>query len=485
MAIGAYDAALADAKAASALLEGVEGAEALRGKAMFRASRACYGLRRYGEAKAWLGKMVGEGVGGSIVEVELRRVEARLAEEGGDIDFVGMIGELEKRTEMDRASWVGGVEKRESREMGGGRGLFVTRALKAGEVVAVEKAFAAVFPPSSDDRQEVDEDKKRPRDELRALRAAFAEKVAMKLEKNPSLTAEFAQLYAGEQEEQQSKIEEVDDAFLKSRCLFNSFDYFPSQKAAHWNAIKKPEHELPVAESKDGCMGIWITASLINHSCLPSVQQSMCGDMIILRATRNLPKDTELRLNYCGTTENVEDREEHLKQYDFICCCALCTCQRKTTPKTQKARSEAYKRIIERFKSDEPTDMATYFILLTNVSKTFDTNPAEEPRRILINPAINLISASSDTPAADSSLKEYVTKVGLLLLKGLGWDIKTNASKFQVKRWGLVTDEVVAVLADMWTAYGVTCLSIVKEVEAVLRTAYRIMVGEEATFERV
>ena len=468
-----------------ALLEGVEGGEALRGKAIFRASRACHGLRRYGEAKAWLMKMVEEGVGGDTVEVEMRRVEARLAEASGEVDFEGMIEELEKRKEMDRASWVGGVEKRESKDMGGGRGLFVTRALKAGEVVAVEKAFAAVLPPSSDDRQEVDEDNKRTRDGLRALRAAFADKVANKLEKNPSLVAEFAQLYAGEQEEQQSKVEEIDDAFVKSRCLLNSFDYFASQKDAHWNAIKKPEQELPVAESKDGCMGVWITASLINHSCLPNVQQSVCGDMIILRATRDLAKDTELRLNYCGTTENVEDREEHLKQYGFVCSCPLCRCQRDTTPAMHKARSEAYKRIIERFESDEPTDMATYFALLTTLSKTFDTDPAEEPRRILINPAINLISACSDTPAADSSLKEYVIKVGLLLLKGLGWDLKTNASKFQVKRYGLVTDEVVAVLADMWTAYGVTCPSIVKEVEGVLRTAYCIMVGEEATFESV
>ena len=45
-----------------------------------------------------------------------------------------------------------------------------------------------------------------------------------------------------------------------------------------------------------------------------------------------------------------------------------------------------------------------------------------------------------------------------------------------------MTDELVSVLGDMWTAYGTVEPAVVKDVEKVLRTAYCMMAGEEVSF---
>ena len=470
----------------------------LRGKALFRAARACYGLRRYEDAHAWLEKSKDEALEDGAGKKEMVRVNERIKEEEGKIDFAGMVQEFDSKrerarsekgsgkqegdrwAELDRAGWKGCVQRRECADKGIGRGLFVTKAVKAGSVVLVEKAFAALFPSVADD-----DEQRRTGEEIRRLRRLFGEKAMRRLERNSSLVEDFAELHSGDADTEigKGRAEEIDDAFVRKRILLNSFAFFPYQKDAHWNAVKKPEKEVPVTESGDGCMGIWITASFINHSCLPNVQQSMIGDMIIIRAARDLPKDTELRLNYCGDTEDVEDRDEHLKHFGFRCTCTLCTCQRAITPKALKARQEVYAKIVQLFEGEGSTDISTYYELLKELNDTFTTSCIDEPRRVLIVPAINLISACAETSSLDTSLKEYVVRIGLLLLRGLGWEIKVNASKFQVRRWGLLTNEVVAVLADMWTAYGVTCPSVVRQVEKVVKTAYRIMVGEDATFE--
>jgi hypothetical protein len=52
--------------------------------------------------------------------------------------------------------------------------------------------------------------------------------------------------------------------------------------------------------------GIWINASYINHSCLGNVRRSFIGDMMIVRAAKDMAACTELMFPY-KTPEGIYD----------------------------------------------------------------------------------------------------------------------------------------------------------------------------------
>lgn len=82
-----------------------------------------------------------------------KRVNRRLSELHGHYSFSDMYSEanLSPFQPLDRASYVGPVEIRQCSDQHRGLGMFVTKDVKVGDLLFVEKAFAAVF---VDDRQE-------------------------------------------------------------------------------------------------------------------------------------------------------------------------------------------------------------------------------------------------------------------------------------------------------------------------------------------
>ncbi|KFY06444.1 hypothetical protein V491_08625, partial [Pseudogymnoascus sp. VKM F-3775] len=123
-------------ESAESVMDGLDPTpESLRIKA-----EAFYNLARYDECIELLGK---------IPEPDsafLERAKTRLAEQQtGDYDFRNIYSELSKLNPptVDRATYIGPVDIRVS--PGKGRGLFTTRAVKAGELLVCEKAFAYSF----------------------------------------------------------------------------------------------------------------------------------------------------------------------------------------------------------------------------------------------------------------------------------------------------------------------------------------------------
>ena len=133
--------------------------------------------------------------------------------------------------------------------------------------------------------------------------------------------------------------------------------------------------------------------------------------------------------------------------------------------------------IIESFEKPVPTDMEIYHALLSRLDQTYDFSRREEPRRAFIPPCTSLIAA-----CAHDNMPQQVVTLGIILLRALGFEMTITPSRFEISHWGYVTDELVSVLADMWTAYGTVEPSIVNDVEKILRTAYCMMAGEEVSF---
>lgn len=67
--------------------------------------------------------------------------------------------------------------------------------------------------------------------------------------------------------------------------------------------------------------GIFINAAYINHSCYSNARRSFIGDMMLVRASRNLPAGTELFFWYAMPNHKLtyEKTQEKLQNWGFKC----------------------------------------------------------------------------------------------------------------------------------------------------------------------
>lgn len=200
-----YDTGLKDAEAALEISPGNE-------KGLFRAARALYGLQLYQESQAKLNKMIALYPRNEAAQKDLQRCQARLREESGRYDFGAMLDEAVAKSpasDMDRASYKGPIEVRQCAIESHGRGLFSTRAIQAGDLLLVEKAFSTAFTDRVDGDNKTSYD---PATGLKSsktmwqLQAELATTIFIKLHRNPSLTLAFADLYPGP-----DFVEEIDE----------------------------------------------------------------------------------------------------------------------------------------------------------------------------------------------------------------------------------------------------------------------------------
>lgn len=180
-----FDAALEDANAVltnSATCE----------KALFRKAEALYGLRQFKEAEEILDRLTILFPLNKTACQRLEHVRSRLQELAGIYDFSEMLREKFEPTGLDRASYIGCVEVRSCKVKSRGRGLFLTKAVKAGELLLCEKAFSVSFMSVKDAvAQDIHGDG------LDEARDNLQKDCVFRLHRNPSLIPAFTELYSG------------------------------------------------------------------------------------------------------------------------------------------------------------------------------------------------------------------------------------------------------------------------------------------------
>lgn len=202
-----YDAALEDAKAVLDL-------DLKNEKGLFRAARALYGLRRFKDCRDYLQNLLAIYPKNQAALTDVARCECRFQEEAGHFDFAAMLDEAvakSPRPHMDRADWVGPIEIRKCAIESHGRGLFTTKAVKAGDLLLVEKAFSTAFDTGNDEIANTTAPLKDINSEksvaVLKLRAELATGTFVKLHRNPSVVPRFAALYPGP-----DAVEDIDEA---------------------------------------------------------------------------------------------------------------------------------------------------------------------------------------------------------------------------------------------------------------------------------
>ncbi|CAD6594550.1 MAG: hypothetical protein ASARMPREDX12_009538 [Alectoria sarmentosa] len=474
-----YDAALEDAMA---VLEMDTSSE----KALFRAARASYGLGCFARCRSYLAEIEELYPENRAAMKDIERCELRSREQAGEFDFASMLDETltkQPSPRLDRATYIGPIEVRKCVIESHGRGLFTTKAVKAGELLLCEKAFTTTFAPDDSKSAEIDHAKDSESDGSTwrlKLRAELAAKTFVKLVRNPSLVSAFADLYPGpdadEEIDKHTNLPEVDDAFVQHRIIYNAFGFPSLTYEYHWKSGHTPDD---LKDEDDGSIGIWVRASYINHSCYPLVRRTYIGDMMIFRAQADIPADTELKFGYISCLEKYEERQKMLEKWGFRCECQVCLAEKEYSHKKVKKRAKITEDIIKHFEKNTPTDLGVYNTLLDALDSTYINPSIIEPRKAMVGPIINLISACHS-----DGLATQLIELTLLMLNALGFETEITATSFKMTRWGFMVDEVVVALADMCDGYAAANPTLYDDVLEVAKTAYEIMCGERVSWDK-
>lgn len=488
-------------------------------KGLYRAALASYELRRFQECRNLLESLTTAYPNNMEGKVKLSHVNKRLQElEKGEYSFQPMYASVRSGSMyLDLATYIGPVEVKPSQ--GRGRGLFTTRAVKAGELLLCEKAFAYCAATAPDGSAPASSSKIKVLMNLQTNRimlgtqADLITTVVNKLSRNPSLSHEFTSLHHGSYEpikETHVDGEPVVDTYVAlhfirqfvnktnhgNRChrflvervvSLNVFGCPPTSFAAHFS---KPSTDKK-SEMGFDASGIWIQASYINHSCYFNTRRSFIGDMQLVRATQNIPAGEELTFIYMDAHPegHISMNEGLLSHWGFECDCAMCT-DARTTPKKVMKRRRALENDLEallRSSSLTADQLSKAERLTTAIEQTHKSPAADVPRRKLAESYLHLVRhhASHD----DQPSQQKTAILALKSLGSLGFVIRGGTSpsdsSLVVEQWGLVTDNLVETWMHLAGAYVLAGTpQLVEAARAHARTSYAICVGEDETFDQ-
>ncbi|CAK7199277.1 hypothetical protein SEUCBS139899_001952 [Sporothrix eucalyptigena] len=371
--LGRYEFAVQDALAGMVDDPVTKADVVANGKALYRAGQAAYDLGDFEQAKPHfeaglkLHEEHGEAAPPEIVDGH-QRTEKRLAEQAtGEYDWSSITASVTRKNfRLDQASFLKKTRVGPS-DVGTGQGLFVTEPVKAGDVVFVEKAFHVVH---------ADEDTSgyamQMTMNLNSNRVTTGAHCLLlygltdKLQWNPTLARQFFCLYDGLTGQKEVAVVDgrlaVDTFRVQAIVELNGF-HCPGIKTGH------------TIEEEYDSTGIWRHAAKANHACLPNARRSFVGDLMVVRAVRDLKAGDEVLLTYTTATDLLETRQKKMRDhYGFTCGCALCAAEKTVASTAMANRARLIARansFIE--KNTIPVDSKGSILLTYRASKALRT----------------------------------------------------------------------------------------------------------------
>ncbi|KAJ6138087.1 hypothetical protein N7471_004573 [Penicillium samsonianum] len=463
-----WDASLHDL---DAVPTGPKSDKALRGKA-----QTLYRLKRFRESCDVFTKLCKKHPEDVGAKNDFREAIARLAEQKkGGYNFKKMQEKASKTYPplLDHATWIGPVTVRQTKSQG--RGLFTTEAVKAGDLLLCEKAFAyASEHPSRPRWSSTLHINTETRTTIRGGQFALAPSIIEKLYKNPSLASAITDLHSnGFKQVPTGPVDgnPVVDTFQITRII--SLNSFGSPTSSRGDHIHDACDASGNPETPHNC-GVWPYASTINHSCTSNAHRAFIGDMMIIRAATDIPANTELTIWYLLPTPETQPMD--FRHWGFDCCCAMCTDIRATEHRVLKTRIRQRAQIAM---SLENNSRERAELLIERLTETYP-HSLEQVLRLALWEPLTLIAGVYDSLRQQAEAREAVGRalaaVGFVLEGGVNGPLV-------VKKWGLAMDNLVV-------AWMILCKSLLEiaperamQAEPYARMAYLICVGEEASFD--
>jgi len=237
--------------------------------------------------------------------------------------------------------------------------------------------------------------------------------------------------------------------------------------------------------------GVWLLGSSINHSCYFNARRSFIGDMIIVRASRDLKRDTVVTVAYHHNDGiNNEAFQRKLEPYGFTCECAICLDSITSDPDILRIRKVVFENLHKIFTkiSSHPISQLGLIgkvVWLLNLLATGYTQPADKVPRILLAKGHYLLLRIL---ISENMIIKSLERAKMLLVS-LGFIISgadNSADDFKIIQWGIAVDYLVEVFISIRTAFGrLGFKTKFSQAHTYARTMFRIIVGEDDSFESV
>ncbi|KAK8102099.1 hypothetical protein PG984_015245 [Apiospora sp. TS-2023a] len=384
---------------------------------------------------------------------------------------------------------------------GRGMGLYTIQPVSAGDIVLCEKALGYAFSDYGSRDPTTAATGLIYSDNTKTIffggQARLLSDLIQKLRYTPGLMDQnqFSQLYHGDYEVVSAKPlvdgQPVVDTFHVAEVIAVSGMGAPRTSL---EAFRDKGDESHAAYAS---CGLWPLASRMNHSCLPNCRRSFIGDMLIVRATRDLPAGTELEISYRGGSRalTTSDQEWLKSTWGFACKCKLCTSNQvspsetlwymlKSLDRTSKAmpidgaqaaktnKSNARKLLLQMRASEEYTELDR------NVRRSYDIDLDHAEFRVKLASILFRMGDPWDA-----------IKMALSGLRLLGFDIASPPLKegakakpeFCVRRWGVATDSALDAFLLLLKAYKSAHPSVLPMLRPYALKMYNMVIGEEST----
>ncbi|RPA92785.1 hypothetical protein L873DRAFT_1749909 [Choiromyces venosus 120613-1] len=454
----------------------VLGQDPLNIKALYRSAVSCYEDGDYESAKARLVKLLKEYPENKNAKDGLLRTFRRLREQrSGEYEFAKMRNEVKewgnKKGKLDCAEYVGPV--RVGHAGSKGRGLFTTRDVKFGELLLCSKAFKVCHKEAEGARLAILFNFK-TRNGQSGTHSQLVQELIQILYHNPKKAKKVYELTSGDYERVKGEMVDglpIVDSHLVMRIMLKNCFGCPRLNARDdplENLFKDPtkEDKMIAEASPTGRVegsGIWILPSYMNHSCWANSVRSFLGDLLIVRAARDIPEGEEITTNYLQTDHpqsesRVEKRQKHFRsQWAFECQCTLCEVETAESDEVKDKREELVEKALK-FKvylmqslTKAGEGIEPMIKLVKGIEATYSTPEFLYPRVPLISPSHILHSFLARTQRPRD-----VLALAKGALNGLGFKIQLKAGKLVIERYGYLSFPIINLFVHVITA-GAMC----------------------------
>ncbi|CCA68059.1 hypothetical protein PIIN_01926 [Serendipita indica DSM 11827] len=330
-------------------------------KALYRSAQAHYGLERFAEAKALYERCLSLNPSLEEAVAGVSKCTQRLCEQSlGDFDWASMFDAVSRSASLgacEVADYVGPIKVAPRSSRGGGRGVFATQDIDAGELLMVLKPIAAAVDQPTAASSFWSFNFLTNAMETQS-RYDLIQKLVPMLVAEESLTRGFFQLYSrnnGVKSEQVTNdhfdVEDsysppflVDFGHIESICSTNWFGFRTGTAALKRKFGPDDDDDGGDSPMTEKGTGLYLLASYFNHSCIPNAGHQFFSDLMVIRATQSIKQDEEITISYCSHA-SYASREKNLKPWFDQCDCQLCIDDRLAGSNRRSARESLSKAV--------------------------------------------------------------------------------------------------------------------------------------------
>jgi len=278
--------------------------------------------------------------------------------------------------------------------------------------------------------------------------------------------------------------------FNCSACPLTSKDVIQDPE---WNrASKLPstiQHDAGSTRSLYRTTGLWLKASFINHSCIPTCCRSFLGDMQIIRAAQDLSAGTELTFSYLGVVGKASEDPGSLNKrlldgWGFECSCPICIEDRELNPSIKNRRLELF----QEFDTISKNNLKRKRDFIQKLESTYSRPPTEVPRPQMWLPLFSLVPlyAMRKHGNPERLIKQVLatfTSDGYMIKGAELLDVQDYPPSIKVEKWGLPDEGATSAwltLRNAYKALGDTHRA--EQAKEFARITWMLLVGEDVSF---